>query len=348
MKLFSTLILVLFFISCQHNDGEAIITSGSTLQVNGITVITDTIITNEKGLLEPILIYNNSYYCLLHSKDSLGQYNAKYFCIISNNGGTKNIEGLSGYNEFGYNDIHIRHDSVMVKSYFDENSSFYIDEQNKKAIPIKTVDDVVFEDNDYYVTALDFGEWGSATWFRDKKTGIEYIAAGFITPEIRKFKGAYYLISPGEINVVDNPKLLENAGKGAYRSFLGEGGAGKFYEREYKGYTKGLRNIFSRKITYERESNFCIGLAFTHNDGLRFIVSDSAATYIAKAEGKKLIPVANIGKGIKAIRRDNVYRNLYLNKTIPFSTGKEGVYGLLEVKGNNILLHYFKNVSKSK
>jgi len=347
MKALIALLSVLIVVSCQHNDGKATYSTGTTTNINGYTITTDTVTINGEENILPLLRYNGNYYYSAFARDSLGDYELTHFCSIDNQGNIDFFKGgISGI-EMGYDDVHIRHDSIVIKSYYDNNVSFYLDDKIKKCVPIKAVDDVVFEDADYYVTSIDFGEWGSATWFKDKRTGLEYEVAGILPPEVIKFKGAYYLVSPSEINVVKNPKLLVKTGIGTYEKFKGINKVGDFYSREPKAYTNGLENIYSRERTYEIERDFFIGPAFVHNDSLRFIVNENNTMYVAKAESKKLISVARIGDGVHSIRENNSYRNLYLNKMISFTKMKKD-FGLLEIKDNSIQLHYFKNKPKNK
>lgn len=336
------LLLLFIIISCQQNNGKATYIVGTNLNVNGFTITTDTITINENGIIQPILRYNNKYYYSSYLKESLGNYKLTHFGSIDSKGNIQKLAGTNGSDGIGgYNDMHIRHDSVVIKLYYDETTSFYLDEKNKKCVSINTVDDAIYEDDDYYVTSLDFGEWGCATWFKDKKTGIEYEATGFLPPEIKKFKGAYYLISPREINVVDNPKLLENVGTRAYRSFIGMDKSGKFYSRRRYEKGKGIRNIYSREKTSEYEADFFMGPAIIHNNSIMYVVSNQNKVSVANVKDKKLIPVAIIDDNISINRHPNQYRNLYLNQTIMFS--KHSLPGLLEIKDSHIFLHYFKN-----
>ena len=342
------LFFVLFLTSCQTNDGKAIHTNGITLNINGFTIITDTITITQKEIVAPELKYDGNYYCFSYSKDSLSGAESFGFYIIDPDYNIKKIKAVPVYDNIGYNDMHVSHDSVIIKPAFDDNQSFYLDEEERSWKMIKAPDDAVFEDNDYYVTSLDRGEWGSATWFKDKKTGIEYETSGILPPEINKFKGAYYLISPGEINIVDDPKLLENVGKGVYISYCSIDKTRAFYERKYISKAKGSRNIFKRKITYEIEDSFYIGPSFIHNDTIYFVVSDSYKIYIAKTENNKLLPVATIGNNLYTKKHPNQYRNLYLNKTIKFYNEDVDLYGLLEISNGDILLHYFKQTYKNE
>lgn len=345
MKKYFLLSLVFTFISCCENNNNLTYTMGATYSINGFTIITDTLTsTEENTIIVPELKYNDNYYCVSYSKDSLGEYRSGDFYIINTIGNSEKIAGVNGYMDFSYNDMHIRHDSIIIKSFYDAKENFYLDDKNKRCVPITTADDVIFEDGDFYVTALDFGEWGSAIWFRDKRTGIEYEASWIITPEVNKFKGAYYLVSPGEINIIENPKLLHNAGKDAYRSFLGKNSVEKFSSRSHGGKQTGMKTIFSRSIAYEREDNFFIGPSFIHDNNLCYIVSDSAQTYVAKVEDNKLMPLAIIASTMNTGRYTNQYRNLYLNKSIPFRARENKLHGLLEIKGDSIFVHYFKNL----
>lgn len=342
MKLYY-LLFVLLIISCRNNDGKAVHTAGTTLNINGFTIITDTVTITQKEIIFPELKYKDNYYCQSYSKDSLGEYNLSAFYIIDNNYNIKKMIGVPEYDYFGNSNMYVSHDSIIVKSEHNTDFSSYLDEKNMKWKTIKTTDDVVFDDDDYYVTSLDFGEWGAATWFKDKKTGIEYEIAGILPPEIRKFKGAYYLISPGEINVVDDPKLLQNVGKGLYKSFLGIDKTGNFYSRKRSSKNKDVRHIFSRKITYEMEKSFHLSSSFIHNNSICYVVSDSIKTYIAKVNQQRLIPLAIIANNLQTVKQNNQYRNLYLNKTIKFYYTTDERSGLMEIKDDKILMHYFKN-----
>ncbi|MXN91234.1 hypothetical protein GR160_08330 [Flavobacterium sp. Sd200] len=339
MKKYLFLIFALIFISC--NNDKAIFIWGNSVKTNGYTIITDTIVITDHEAIRPLLHYNDKYYYSSFAKDSLGYYRFSHVGIIDPDGNIRKIKCSIDGAEFGRDDIFIHNDSVIIKSYYDPEA-FFLDEKNEKSVSVKTVDDVVFEDDEYYVTSLDYGEWGSATWFKDKKTGVEYEAAGFLTPEILKFKGSYYLISPNEVNVIDDPKKLENIGKGNYKRFLGKNGIRVFYERSVRGYDKGIRNLYRGDITYERTDDFCFGPTFIHNGSIRFIVNDNNKEYIAKIENGKIIPVATIADSIYSTRYDNNYRNLYLNKTIAFAMKNKKLFGQLEVKDGKIYMHYFK------
>jgi len=340
------LLLVLFIASCRNTDGKVIHNAGTTININGFTIITDTISTSKKEIIFPELKYRDNYYCQSYSKDSLGEYNLSGFYIIDNSYNLKKVVGIPEYDNLGNSNMYVRRDSIIVKSAYNTDSSSYLNEKNMKWETIKTTDDVVFEDDDYYVTSLDYGEWGAATWFKDKKTGIEYEIAGILPPDINKFNGAYYLISPSEINIVDDPKLLQNVGKGVYKSFLGVDKIGAFNNRKRSNKSKAIRNLFSRKITYEVEKSFHIGFSFIHNNSIFFVVSDSAKTYIAKVDERKLVPLAIIGKNLQTVKNSNHYRNSYLNKTIKFYNTTNELSGLMEIKDDKILMHYFKNPHK--
>lgn len=336
----------MLIISCHNNDGKAKYTAGTTININGFTIITDTISASKKEIIFPELKYRDNYYCQSYSKDSLGYYYPSGFYIIDATYNLKKAVGIPEYENLGdKSNMYVRHDSIVVKSAYN-NSSSYLDEKNMKWETIKTTDDVVFEDNDYYVTSLDYGEWGAATWFKDKKTGIEYEIAGILPPEIKKFKGDYYLISPSEINIVEDPKLLQNVGRGVYKSYLGVDKIGAFYSRGHFYRNEGFKNIFRRKITYEIEKSFHIGFSFIHNNSICFVVSDSVKTYIAKAVGKKLLPVAIIGNNLQTVKHSSQYRNSYLNKTIKFYNTANELSGLMEIKDDKILMHYFRNPHK--
>jgi hypothetical protein len=139
------------------------------------------------------------------------------------------------------------------------------------------------------------------------------------------------------------PKLLVNVGKGAYRSYKGMKNIRKFYERKTKGNHDVLETIYESNIPLSDDYKFYAEPSFVVNDNLYVIITDSIKTYIATIANKKRVPVATIGDSIFLHENDYTYRNRHISQSIPFSTGKgTDLYGILEIEGNTIYLHYFK------
>jgi hypothetical protein len=162
------LLLILTLASCRKNNaGTATFTYGDTVNTNGFRIISDTVTFDSKGLLLPYLKYKNRYYCKHYNNVNPEIDDIAGIYIIDKNGDIDSTNNTS-YSNFDREDFHASHDSVLCSSYYND-TDFYLNEENKEWVSIKKADDVIFEDNDYYVTTLNYGEWGSATWFKDKK-----------------------------------------------------------------------------------------------------------------------------------------------------------------------------------
>lgn len=334
------LLLILTLASCRKNNvGTAMFTNADTVSTNGFRIISDTLSFDTKGLLLPYLKYKDSYYCEHYNKDEPNVDDRAGVYIINKNGDIDSTNNTP-YSNLGREDFNASHDSIVYSTYYEE-IDYYLDEKNREWLQIKKADDVILEDDDYYVTTLHYGEWGGATWFKDKKTGIEYEApVGSFA--VRKAKGVYYLMTSQAIYKVMQPKLLVNVGRGAYHSYKDPKKLGEFYDRKAKGNYDALETIYRSSIPQGDDYKFYSPPSFVVNGNLYMLTTDSTKTYIATIANKQLVPVATIGENIFLYENENAYRNRHISQSIPFSTGNKELYGVLEIKGSTIYLHYFK------
>ena len=75
--------------------------------------------------------------------------------------------------------MYIKNDTIFTTEYYNHNT-FYLD-KNNNWIETKKGIDLYYDDKDYSVYSLDFGEWGGVTWFKDKQTGTQF-EIGATTP----------------------------------------------------------------------------------------------------------------------------------------------------------------------
>lgn len=62
----------------------------------------------------------------------------------------------------------IRNDSIIAKSCTGKYETYFFNLKKESWQQIKEADDVLYEDDDYYITSIDYGEGGYTTWFKDK------------------------------------------------------------------------------------------------------------------------------------------------------------------------------------
>ena len=200
--------------------------------------------------------------------------------------------------QLSYGNIFTRHDSLILKvhAYHESDVSFYRwarehhdKEDMKKNLnftlnthtgqwkPVKSANDLIYEDDQYKVCYWECGEWGDYMVFQERKNRKRHLfmAAG----RLLELNGSYYVVSTYSINKIDNPRQ----GK-VYRGK-------KYYKLGREDYTlpqKVLQLTLpeSRIITITKEyllndPRTYICTAFTHNDILYCIVRSPEGMYIA-------------------------------------------------------------------
>ena len=238
--------------------------------------------------------------------------------VERNNRTIRNIE-LPDILPIGYTDfqnIFVRHDSLILKvnAYHESDVSFYRfarerhdKEEMKKNLnftlnthtgqwkPVKSANDLIYEDDQYRVCYWECGEWGDYMVFQERKNRKRHLfmAAG----RLLKLDGSYYVVSTYSINKIDNPRQ----GK-VYRGK-------KYYKLGREDYTLPQKVLqltppASRiiKITKEyllNDPRTYICTAFTHDDKLYCIVRSPEGMYIASYQDGALHKEMDLGFNYK-------------------------------------------------
>ncbi|MBP1644640.1 MAG: hypothetical protein H6Q16_215 [Bacteroidetes bacterium] len=152
--------------------------------------------------------FNNKYYCIINETPlTESSWNRNKLIIISDKGDS--IIGVELFDHFissSYSDLFIYKDRITIKDYY-TSKTYFLDTIQYKWIETEEADDLIYEDKEFYVTYMDFGEWGSTTWFRDKKTNKEYDIVGF--PNVFRLNGDFYLIGYSGVNLLKNFEELK-------------------------------------------------------------------------------------------------------------------------------------------
>ena len=163
IQIFIVLLLIVL-VSCNDSDKN---------QEAEIQIQHDTLTIDVKGSLGQIIKFQNNYYCFFDRSNPYSSKSFKDFYILTSGG--EIIQKIDVPEKLSslYYDMHVRNDSIITKEYYD-HYTFYLDLEKSEWVEINEVDDLVFEDENYYVTHLGFGEFGSTVWFKDKNTKKEY------------------------------------------------------------------------------------------------------------------------------------------------------------------------------
>jgi hypothetical protein len=258
-------------------------------------------------------------YLLMYHRESMESWGKNNLLFVERNNRTiRNIE-LPDILPIGYTDfqnIFVRHDSLILKvnAYHESDVSFYRfarerhdKEEMKKNLnftlnthtgqwkPVKSANDLIYEDDQYRVCYWECGEWGDYMVFQERKNRKRHLfmAAG----RLLKLDGSYYVVSTYSINKIDNPRQ----GK-VYRGK-------KYYKLGREDYTLPQKVLQltppeSRIITITKEyllndPRTYICTAFTHDDKLYCIVRSPEGMYIASYQDGALHKEMDLGFNYK-------------------------------------------------
>jgi hypothetical protein len=304
-------------------------------------LITDTIYINIRGSIGPAIKYNNKYYCFFETSNSpYSSLSSKKLYIISSNGEIeKQIEIPSKMNATYY-DLHIRNDSIIIKTYID-HYTFYLDPNELNWRQIREVDDLVYEDKRYYVTFLDFGEWGGTIWFKDKNTNIEYEVASS-EPFINRINNVYYISCPKRVFKIEDPLKMKKCDQDYYYKTVEGNESVKFYEGSQS--ELGTINLF-QDTSFSWFSRFYIATSFIYDNQLFHMCVDSNSVYVAIIDNRKIKKVQTIGYNFSVYDNYYSYRCKSLNNSqlLKLRTYDGNFSGFVEIDGNQIKIRYLKN-----
>ena len=291
--LFLALVLLLF---CCGNPTKNQAQVDSThkgefiLSIDTLNINIKPYVSADKVSLTHAVKFGESYYCYFtDKKDSY----SKYFFQISNKGSIeKKIKLPRDLTDCYYLDLFVLHDTIFSKPYMNDKS-YYLDLHTLTLVETPEPDDVIYEDEKVYVTYLDFGEWGSTTWFKYKSSGKEYVLASSGTI-INRIDSSYYISAGARVLKIDNPLKMKQCDKKHY-----------YQNVKKKDFSEGTNSLLGTEALYNdttysqwdfKEPKLRIATSFKFDNKLFYLCTDSAQTFIAKLENKKLIPIQNIGQ----------------------------------------------------
>jgi hypothetical protein len=285
--------------------------------------------------------FNDKYYCFFKEQGLYGfKIKTRHFLIISDKGVIlNNVEVPKEIESTVYFDFFIRNGNLFAKTYMD-HESFKFNFNKLNWTKIKEVDDKVYEDSNFAITYLDFGEWGQTTWFTDKQTKKQYVL-GVNGTTVNKLNGNYYLTGGTVVRIIKNPRQLKQSDKEYYYRKV---------EKERKFY-EGTTSLLGSYTIYEdttysqwsfEEPKEYIITSFVVNNNLYQLYSDSNQTYIGRIENQKLIPIQGLGKKYQTYNWHYSYRGKNLNNSSRFLKFREvnNTSGFLEINNNKIDIHY--------
>ncbi len=315
-------LLLIVLVSCNDSDN---------IQKINIQIQHDTLTIDVKGSLGQIIKYQNYYYCFFDRSNPYSSKPFKDFYILSSGGEIiQKIDVPEKLNSLYY-DMHVRNDSIITKEYYD-HYTFYLDLKKSEWIEINEVDDLIFEDENYYVTHLGFGEFGNAVWFKDKNTKKEYEFSS-TTPSISKINSDYFLSNGREVFKINPQKMMPSDSSHRYKIV-----ESTKHVRYGSQYINGGEYLFKDTIN-PYESDFYISNTFTLKDTLFHLCVDNNKTFIAVIDSGKMIPYKTIDNDISTYRYHYAYRGNQFNRKsqlLKFNSKDRLREGIIEIDKNII------------
>lgn len=232
--------------------------------------------------------HKDIFYCFFNEvKKDNSRGDIKFFFIFSEKGkNLRKIEVPKEVQNTVYFDLLLRTDTIFAKTYMD-SKTFYFDIARQKWKKTSEVDDMIYEDNRFYFTYLDFGEWGSTTWIKNKQTELEYelASSGEI---VNRVDSIYYITSDLRILKIDNPTELKKSNS----DYLYE----VIRKKDHSEGTNSLQGAeivfkdttFSKWDWIDKEPKLRIVTSFVRENKLYHICVDSTKTFIAELENGQM------------------------------------------------------------
>lgn len=284
--------------------------------------------------------FQEKYFCFLNEVKKVNTLPDLKVCfIISSDGKSlQKVEVPTEIQKTVYYDLFLRHDTVFVKTYLD-SKTYYFSTDKSKWIKTKEADDMIYEDERFYFTYLDFGEWGSTTWCKDKQTKIEYEVASSGTI-INKIDNAYYITAALKVIKIENPLKLKQCDKNYYYEIVRQ-----------NHHSEGTNSLLGTEVLIEdttysyweqKEPKLYITSSFLADNKLYHLCNDSTTTFIAELKNGSMVPIQIIGKKLSTFDWHYSNRNKLQkdnSQLLKFRT--QNGFGLIEVKGKDIRIHNF-------
>lgn len=284
--------------------------------------------------------HKDLFYCFFNEvkKGNYGQ-DIKFFFIFSEKGDNlRKIEVPKEIQNTVYFDLFLRNDTIFAKTYIN-SKTFYFDRDKQKWENTSKVDDMIFEDDRFYFTYIDFGEWGSTTWIKDKQTAVEYelASSGEI---VNRIDSTYYITSGLRILKIDNPAKM----KASNSNYLYEG-------IKKKDYSEGTNSLQGAEIIFKdttfsewdwinKEPKLRIATSFVRENKLYHVCVDSTKTFIAELKGGQMKPIQQIDKKLSFFDWYYSYRSkMQKDGSQLLKFKKNNKFGIMEINRQTINIY---------
>lgn len=345
-KIYIVILAIQFLLlACGQKEDKT--TSNIIHLPSGFTLQKDTILVNVNGEMTHALKFQNKHYVLFQQQFLKYGSSGKRWLYIFSNGKVEKFFECPKELQTPYIDFYVKNDSLIIKPYMD-GQSYLFNHKNDKWNKISYTDDLIFEDENFYIYSLDFGEWGGKTWFKDKKTNLEY-AVDATTPLVNKIGTAYYLSNSFKVVKIKNPLELSRCENDFTYENVKENH--NYYTWEIK--PLGIENVYKDSIFdfLDTEYRPYIVSSFVFKNELVHLYETDSVTYLARIKNNKIEPFEKIENNMSFFNwhYSNRCKNVKgTNELVKFKNEKKNSEGILEIIDTKIIITYFINQAELK
>ncbi|MGN7787720.1 hypothetical protein ACTJIJ_24515 [Niabella sp. 22666] len=235
----------------------------------------------------------------------------------------------------------LQNDSIFIKG--DEGQhTYYLDKTNGSWVAANNEPQPLYEDDRFAVYAIDRGEWGGNTWFRDKRTDEQYEVSA-TDPVVTFYKNTYYLTTKDHILKVSDPMQLKRS---IVKYDYHKVGLAKDRYGDEPYSDKGITIAYEGKRYLELIPETVLITSFAAGNELYHLYEDSMGAAIGTLRFGKLEPVHRFEPGLKLYRYYNSLEYPVQDngkQLIGFSTSHENQYGIIIIDSGCLKMTRFTN-----
>jgi len=322
------LALILTLISCETKHSG---TTKETIKLNcgDINIKLDTFNLSTKEEFAKAIIYHDKYYLVFQKADSYTGEPRKKILIVDTIGNVIGKVSLpeGDLKDMSYFDLSVENDSLFIKKTNSlHESTFVLNEKEKKLKATKDRLLIKYQDNEYSICLIDRGEFGSNTFFKNKKTmwtGKVNTGCLYSAPiVINRIDSNYYITNSSRF-LDGYARILKINHLTAFKE-----PAFKFDKNKYISHN-GIEMVLDTAKIY-------MSTCFVVNKKLLCIYTVENGTYIGEFIDKKVKPLYKFKMKFDATLTTQFENGLQILSLYFLETKKTGI---LTIDKNNIEFH---------
>jgi hypothetical protein len=255
--------------------------------------------------------YHGRYYCAFHYS-SLKE-NGTMMAVVDGRNGRYVLAPMPVETGMHWkDDLFVRHDTLFYHHYGSwAKQDHWFDTTAMQWRECAKTGDLVHEDADYRVYAMDHGEWGQCTWFIHRATGRRLVVAGIGL--LRRAGEAYYMVEPALVRRVSlaqlaaaesSPVTMGDADTGysmaGYIRVIIDGDT-VYVASDYDGFRDGYQQM---------PRDTMIVAPFVDGDSLRLLVNLPGGTAVMALRDGRLCMVQDLGRRYGLLRPNYDWRGM--------------------------------------